>query len=427
MYLLQDNQISTVPAGSLPADLSEIFLDNNPVLTIDNSAFDITAPTLQTVSFDNARFTRIPDVFLHVTSLSTFTLANTNIQDWNDGVMKHIGQTTKTLQLDNVGFTQWPTWMQYFVKLSDLTITNTAISNISDNGLISMADTLKSLSLTSNSLTSVPKALMKLNTLQMLYLHDNAITDIQWLSQVGKLYSLSLNNNQINNATSLSQALHTFADTLYDFQIHHNALTEIPDMSFLHGVTSLDLSYNEISDATSGALPPELFSLNLEDNGLPYFPNYISKLPAVTTFIANTNAFTVLVGSAWPPETVTTELAYNLITELTDASFPEDSKIQNLNLNDNPIYQISTSAFKNLPHLTVLYLRRTKLTRLPLALTSLTSLTFFDISGTRGVVCTCAENSVATVILSMKRENVKGECGPTNIYKFFTTFSSSCP
>lgn len=341
--------------------------------------------------------------------------------------MEHIGQTVQILDLENVGLGTWPMWIKYFLKLTDLTLADSNISAIPNDAFESSADTLTSLSLFNNKLTSVPNALVNLTGLQMVYLQGNKITDFTWLSSGSKLNSLSLSNNKISDEGELSNALRSFAETLYDLRIDMNQLRAIPDMSFLQNVRDLDFSYNQISDPNSGSMPPDLSTLTLANNNFPSLPRLLSSLTHVSELIVNDNSITALQATNFPPSTVTVDLGHNLITELTDESFPSNSNIQSLNLNNNPIISISTAALNNLRQLKNLDLRETKLARLPVGLGSLTSLESFDISGSIHLVCTCMEKSLATWLLHLPRENIRGDCGQISIYDFFSTLSPECP
>jgi Leucine-rich repeat (LRR) protein len=250
---------------------------------------------------------------------------------------------------------------------------------------------------------------------------------VTWLLQTNELYYLYLSNNKISDAKTLSNSLGRFAVTLDDIGLDHNSLTEIPDLSFLESIDRLDLSYNKIFDPSAGLLPRMLTSLDLHNNYLPVFPRVVSNLPYLTDFMINMNSITELQDVDFPSGIINLDVSHNLITELTDTNFPENSNIQSLNINNNPISIISPLAFKNLSKLTLLNIQETKLTRLPLGLSSLNKLFRLDISGTFGLVCTCKEKSIRSVILSMNSGNVIGDCGITSIYIFFAVLSESCP
>lgn len=338
--------------------------------------------------------------------------------------MKHISQTVKILNLENVGLTTWPTWIQYFTNLITLSFDSSTISFIPDEALDLLANSLSSLSISDAHLTAVPKTLSKLRALESLYLRSNKISDLTWLPNLSKLSSLSLSNNNISDANHLSNALLPYGDSLQSLEIHNNQLQAIPDLSFLKLVGSLDLSYNQISNSSSGLMPPGVYSLVLSHNIFPYIPSLWSQLYSVSSLYLSNNAINEIRSIDFHPRTQAVIVDYNLITELTNTSFPAEFGVLVLNLNNNPITTISENAFDGLHFLVSLKLQQTQLTRMPMALASLVSLATLDMSGCPDLVCTCNEKNLGTWILKISR--VFGQCGRTNIYDFFRTLSPAC-
>lgn len=421
----QANHITAIPAGSLPPGLTSISLSDNPIATIDDNAFSGSATTLHSLSFSGANFSRIPDAFLRLQNLKYFDFYNTNIQDWNDVAMKQIGKTMINLDLENVGFKNWPTWLAYFTNLELLTMDFSHISSVPDNALDKVATSLSGLSISNGSLTSVPKTISNLVLLESLHLHANKISNLTWLPRSKTLSTLSLNNNRISDATHLSNMLRPFGQSLRSLEIERNLLSAIPDLSFLKQVSSLDFSFNKISDPTSGAMPVGLYEFDLSNNLLQSIPIIWSNLSSVSSMSLAHNLIGHIQGTDFPQFITEVDLSYNLITELMDSSFPSQSKMMLLNLNNNPIKTISSHAFDGLNSLTSLNLQHTQQTHLPLALASLMTLYTLDMSYSPSLVCTCQEKSLKTVILSVNQ--VFGQCGETGIQEFFSILSPLCP
>lgn len=422
----QKNFITTILAGSLPSGLTQISLVNNPIQTIDDAAFNELATTLNSLGISFAENSRIPDALLHLKVLTSLEIYDTGFIDWNTNVMRYIGSNLREFVLNNVSVATWPDWIRYFSHVTELSVVSCSITSIPEDALDVMASSLISLSLNNNSLTMIPRALSKLTALNMLFLQNNKITDISWLPQSSKLLSVSLNNNNIFNTSQLTKILQTHADTLSSIDLQNNKMTAIPDLHFLH-VGSLDFSNNRISDPYSGSLPPDLYELMLGNNLLSSIPPIFSGLHSVTELIIPSNAISEIHSTDFTKTTELVELGYNQITKLSDTSFPTNSSIQILRLNNNPLMKISVVALQNLPQLTELNLQDTKLTRLPLGLSSLKKINLFDASGIQNLVCTCMEKSLEPWILSLLPEKVLGDCGKISIYVFFVTLSSSCP
>ncbi|CAG5114939.1 unnamed protein product, partial [Candidula unifasciata] len=146
-FPLQSNHITTIPAGSLPSSLVSLSLLDNPIATIDDNTFNGSATTLRSLSISRANFSRIPDAFGHLKNLKYFDFYDTNIVDWNDDVMKKLGQTMINLDLENVGLKMWPHWLTNYSKLNDLTVDFHQISSLPDDALNKMIFNLSGLSI----------------------------------------------------------------------------------------------------------------------------------------------------------------------------------------------------------------------------------------------------------------------------------------
>ncbi|CAG5131463.1 unnamed protein product [Candidula unifasciata] len=321
--------------------------------------------------------------------------------------------------------TVWPTWIQYFTAMIALNIDGSKISLIPDNALDPQINTLESLSINNGSLSSVPKALSKLKALTSLDLSNNHIVDVSFLPQLCNLSSLSIYNNRIANASVLSNALRAFGDSMYDLETGNNLLTAIPDFSSLTKVSVIDLSRNRISNPHSGLIPISVYDIDFSYNFLPTIPSVWPIMPTVTEMKLSNNIITTIQAIYFNNWTYQVELSNNLITELSDNSFPPYSTVRALYLKNNPVKRISNNAFRNLPQLIDLDLGGSKLTRLPLQLASITTLTSLDMSDSIYLVCTCVEKSLQPWI--QKLMQVYGDCGKGSIQYFFTSLSPGCP
>jgi Leucine-rich repeat (LRR) protein len=425
--VLSYNNITEIPANSLPSNLSEIDLLNNPTTIIADTAFDGSVYTLETLTITFALFTRIPNAFGHLKALKFLTIQNVNVQDWNDDAMINGGQTLTLLSLDNVSLSSWPNWIQNLSQLTDLTIGHGFIQSIPEGAFDKFSNSLTSLNLASNLLTSIPKALSQLSALTSLNLQQNNVVDITWIPQRSPLSSLILDNNKLSDSSLFGKAINPMGNILNSIVINHNQLTSIPDLSFLTKVYNLDFSYNKISDPHSGSILPIIYSIDLSYNFLPAIPRFVSTLHNATTLYFPSNVITSFIGTDITPSAAFLDLGYNLITEITDNSFPNNSQLVAMHLNNNPIVTISNLAFTQLNFLSELYLGNTKLTRLPLALSSLTSLAWFDMTESVKLVCTCMEKSLEPWVRNLSPKKVSGTCGVLGIYDFFLKLSPDCP
>ncbi|BFZ20222.1 hypothetical protein BsWGS_23261 [Bradybaena similaris] len=424
--LLDDNQIEIVSAGSLLPNLTVLSLLNNPVTSIDDTAFIDSSKTLNILSISNARFTRMPNALLSLQNLHELQIKQVGDLDWNEDVMKVVGSTVRILYLEEVNLTTPPDWLQYFSQVTQLTIIGSNLSSLPDTAMDKMANTAITICFTNNALTEVPKALSNLTSLQFLHLRNNRISSTKWLPTSSRLSYLTLNENHIFNSTELSESLSPYANSLVGLNIEDNDLDSLQDLSKLTRLGSLSFKNNKISNYSQGALPSGLSILDLENNLLSTIPVMVPGLENIIKIVLRSNMITQINDTDLPPRASTVVLSFNLITELNDDSFPENSVIENLFLNNNPIYKISPAAFANLHRLEVLSLQSTKLTRVPVALSSLEGLGSLDITNIAGLVCTCQEKGVAQWVQARESYRVIGDCGEISVYNFFTKLDPGC-
>ncbi|CAG5126515.1 unnamed protein product [Candidula unifasciata] len=425
--LFSTNSIKAVPDGCLPSNLQSLSFVNNPIVTVNNVAFSRSSTTLKSLFFSNARFTRIPYALHQLQSLTTLLLSNTKIEDWDENVLKHIGQTITTLTIDNTNLITWPSWLQYFPLLTELSMDNNGISDIPDGAFNLVTNTLMSLSLDGNKLKAISPAVSILTSLQTLSLTENNISDTLNLPSGSQLMSLSLSGNKIYNDEQFSYALQSYSESLRDISLDNNKFTKVPDLFFLEEVEHLDLSHNLISQPSSGSLPSGLYDIDFGYNLLPFIPKVLSTLNSAVELSLPWNNIRDIHGSDFPSSATTVDLTHNLITTLTSSSFPTVNSIQFLKLSSNPISAISTDAFNSLHDLTELYLVSAKLARVPLALVSLKNLKILNLTDNKSLVCTCLEERLGPWTRGFSEDNLMGSCGVLSVYTFFTTLSPACP
>lgn len=122
-------------------------------------------------------------------------------------------------------------------------------------------------------------------------------------------------------------------------------------------------------------------------------------------------------------------LGYNKITEITESNFLNMSTLDKLDLSYNPITVISPSAFGSLVSLTIISLSGTRLTEIPLALTSLHDLHSLSMYNMSLLQCPCPS---LPDLLKWYRSNSRyafGDCGyvTVNDYLYDGCQSSTTP
>lgn len=421
---IQGNTITSIPAGSLPAGLKEISFVKTPISTIDDTAFDGSSSTLTRLSFTGANFTKIPDAFLHLDALEHLTVYDSVVLDWNEAAMNHISKGMATIYLQNVGLTQWPTWLKNFTNAFELSLLYSTLSEVPDDALDNF-HVLNLLSIIHCQLKATPKAVSNVKSLQLLQLLQNNITNITWLPASGYLSSLNLYTNNISDPVHVGAALRPLADILRYVNLRDNKLTVIPDLPFMTSLGDLDLSYNLISDTSAGSLPKGLYNLILTGNLLVSIPRIFFNGTSVTYMHLGFNQISSIHDTDFPLWITEANLESNRLTELTNASFPENSSLIFLDLSGNPITHLDVLAFFHLASLIHLNLRQTQLAHMPLALAHLTGLKLLDVRDNPLLVCTCDEISLEQWIKGLV--TLAGECGITTVHDFFYSLGESCP
>lgn len=423
LYCWQGNQLTTIPANRLPPGLMEIDFEQNPIRTIDEDAFRGLADTMTDLSFSQALFTDLPKALLQLNNLNHLTISDMQIFTWDVGILKHIGLTLDSLLLTNVSLTSWPSWITFLPHLGTLELSN-MVFQVPDNGLDNQVNTLSSVNFENLNLTEIPSAISKLIHLQYLVLDNNKISKISGLPNASSFTLLSLDGNRISDAGQLSEGLRAVSSYLTTLQLRENRLQSLPDLSAMSKLDALYLNENVISSVGGGKVPPSLRFIELVDNYIPSLYVFMQAGIHLVTVRFDHNYILEIRDVDIPVSVTEMSIMYNRITELSDASFPVNSKMGSLSLDFNPISTISLSAFTNLKNLFYLSLGGTQLTRLPLALGALTKLITVSLAGNDHLVCTCMEKSLRDWSLAM---DVDGDCGLTSIIYFFKFMSDQCP
>ncbi|XP_028795705.1 receptor-like protein EIX2 [Neltuma alba] len=205
---------------------------------------------------------------------------------------------------------------------------------------------------------TIPRGLQNLSSLEYLHLgyNDLIVKDLEWISHLSSLRSLSL------SGVNLSQAV--------DWQ---SSLSKAPHLSEIY-LDSCALIFHHVNPAsfvhTNSSASLKVLSLsgnNLDSSILPWLSNV-------------SNVLTEL------------DLSYNALEHIFPNALNINS-LQVLDLGSNPL-QLGPKAFSNMISLQSLYLSQSSLRRIPSdAFTNTTSLEFLDLQGNK------LEDSMHRVIL----------------------------
>lgn len=417
--------ITHIPAGALPSGLTVMDFEENPITSIDQKAFEGSEDTLTELKFSGGHFEELPLALLYLNKLAQFSVRNNPIDHWSPDIMYHMGDTLQTLTLVNVGLTAWPSWIEYLPHISVLELSS-AVMSVPDDAFHELTQTLRSVTMENITLTSTGHIFSNISTLQDLTLNNNNISKVLGLPNFHNLTNLSMKNNTISDGTLLSDALRQVADSVRTLYLDMNRLTVLPDLSFISQLETLSLSQNVISTTDFGFVPASVTVLGLESNKIATLASFMRNATKLNVVRLHSNSVTELRGIDLPSSVSDMDISYNLVTQLTEMSFPQNSNMATLNFDSNPLARVSPSAFLNTPRLTQISAKNTKLTRLPLALVALDSLTQVDLTDNTHLVCTCLENSFSPWMMSYSVV-ISGNCGEITIVYFLKTLSSDCP
>ena len=204
-------------------------------------------------------------------------------------------------------------------------------------------------------------------------------------------------------------------------------ITKIPDLTYLTHLQYLHLERNNIVNSLSDLLPSTLIDLDLDSNKLTYIPRGVDQLPQLHVLMVSSNNITSTDSVVFPSSLKYLYADHNQIKTLTTFTFTTNtSELATLSLNFNPIKHIANDTFVSLTSLARLQLHDTLLTRLPLALTSLTRLHTLDLRNLPHLTCTCVESHVADWYNNITSLTVYGTCNSVKVTYFLTHLAPSC-
>ena len=351
---------------------------------------------------------------------------------------------------------------------------NLHASNISTNAFRGIENLVISLNLSDNSLTSIPLAIGSLSRLSILYLDDNPIKSIDhrvFLSIRDSLWGLEIS---MPNMTKWPDAMHYltnlgaleidnffqiipgdaftgFSSTLTDLKLRNaNQPTVTLAVCGLRKLTTLSIiSNSNMNGKNFVSCNPSLTSLKkliLEDNTiLTTFPDIFSS--AITAIEISHSGISFIDDSFIPNNTMISKLdiknnnlttlpgAVNKFLSLQSCSL-QNNKIRlierhsilnllhltELYLDNNPIIFISRDAFFNVPHLVYLGLSGALITKIPLLIETVPSITTLELGWTQ-IPCGCDLPDVVSQLY------IFGFCDATNetINDFVKNYLPQCP
>ncbi|CAG5133279.1 unnamed protein product [Candidula unifasciata] len=422
---LSRNSITSVPDGSLPSGLGGVDFEGNPLTDIGQQVFVGSSDTLTTLKFSNVNLSEFPFALLYLGNLQHLSIKDSQIQQWDISVWASLGNTLKDVTLVNVGITNWPDWIPVLPLLTSLEFSS-AIVSIPDDAFRTQAQNMLSLTLRNVTMTSTSSIFSILPALTDLILDNNKISQLTGLPNFGRLTYLSLENNSIANTSHLTDALRPVQNSLRSLYMDGNKLTIFPDLLFMTSLDTIHLSNNLIDNGNTGAIPTSVSFLALENNRLTTLVSFLEMGTKLDTLQLHSNMLAELAGTDYPANVFEIDVSLNLLSRVTESCFPQNSKLETLRLDLNPISTVSVSAFGSLVNLRYLSMTNTRIRRLPVSMASLSNLITIDFRGNGNLVCTCSEY-ILRLWYSSNGVDCSGTCGLTSIDFFLRDLSAACP
>ena len=339
---LNGNQLTTIPpcAFGCPrlflATEIHMYLNDNQIDQIDTDAFDDIEANITKLDLQNNMLRHLPAALQKFKTLKELNILGNLLKDLDGQVMQQIGTTLKSFSV-NAGL---PADFRYLKKLQSLILKDIAgLGYTSSNNFFDSFKTcLTRLYISDSYHSGMPYAICALSNLTSFAYVDSP--DMITYSPSDTTAHLFYN---WNSTCIKIQLTHLHLD--------NNNLPAFPAISnYFPNLQFLSVSHNRIQIIESNAFEnvSQLTSLDLSNNSFPRIPSAINKLSNLAWLNMSSNQILSIEG---------TDLA-GLV------------KLKTLILDHNPILYVTPDAFRN-NSLERIYLRWTKLVRIPNALLAL--------------------------------------------------------
>ncbi|KAG9394535.1 Leucine rich repeat [Carpediemonas membranifera] len=341
---LSGNLITSLPATSTWADLTELILKDNSITTLP--------------------------VYSASTKLDILDVSNNKLTALDDGWFTDVTSITE-LELGGNALTRVPTSITNLVDAYKLGLSSNSLTTIPP--LAAMA-ALEFLDVSHNALTSLP-ALP--DSVIVVEARENKITDASALNGYNALQTIDLNSNKLTTLTG------TLPASIGSFEAAANAITTVDTSYFsqARGLTNIDLSSNALTDFPANLCGNgwQLETLDLSHNYIGYVEDF-SGCKYLEKLYLHNNKITSIPNDIWTDLKYVTylDLSYNKFTSIPD-EIGELTGLVELHLANTPVKTIST-LIGTLPHLETLDLSMTALTSVPAGVKNLPSLYELDMS-----------------------------------------------
>lgn len=174
---LSNNLITTVLSGAFSnqskCKTCDINFDNNIINSIGDGAFDELMNSTLYLYLRNNNLTYLPSAFRNLANIYTLFLNGNPLKTLDTAIMVNIGHSLKYFEFDLGHFDSWPHQLQYLRVLDDLKIDHIPFDRIPDDAFHGLEHTLTSLSIYESQLGKIPQAFCILKNLEFLNFSSN--------------------------------------------------------------------------------------------------------------------------------------------------------------------------------------------------------------------------------------------------------------
>jgi Leucine-rich repeat (LRR) protein len=390
--ILDRNTIFNVSSGSLKSmpNLMDLRIADGTLLDLEESVLE-DVPKLRYLDITNNAISEVPaSLFTATRKLKVLGLGRNPLGFVQTGTFSTLENLLLlTLDYSSVNNFVWNS-LQPLHQLKDLKLQGNNITELNKTVLDKLVS-LRNLDLRNNSISNLFKGVFQsLFQLQFLHLSHNNLSVITNRTFIGlkKLMTLDLHGNKI---AKIETSAFTELESLLELDLSDNALIDIPDFQSVEAVLSLDLSSNRIQTLSSNSFKglKNLEKLNLSRNLLTTIVNGVfihsqslgnldlsfnqirsihkESLEGLQSLSELSFRGNYLENISMVPQNLpglkSLDLSSNmLISKIMNGMFPEN--IENLDLSDNNISDITDYAFYSYQGLQILSLKGNKLTTL---------------------------------------------------------------
>ena len=335
---LTGNQITMVPAdafynlSAISTPWIGIRLSQNQIHQIDEQAFSGIEGKVALLELNNNNLTNLPTAIRKLTRLSELYIQDNPMTSLDSTVMSIIGSTLHDLSISINLFPSFPSELHFLRNLNNLMITGITFSSLRADAFSGLEASLGFLELSDSKLEKIPSAICRLQNLTQFMMNsspnlqqDSFLSISERCSQ--KLTSvtiLKLRQNKLqyfpdvfelfpnvqllalwsNNIQRVNSSIIPYNSTLNDLYIDRNDLVEIPaafnklNLESLHNINNkisaltdtdlaqlpnlrwIDLNGNPLAHVSPNAFKsnPRLFHISFENTNLDHIPRAVLPL-----------------------------------------------------------------------------------------------------------------------------------------------------